>query len=127
MGELDALAVPNNPQADPVTGAVHACGHNAQIASMLGAGMGLIASGVLQELAGRVVLFAVPAEEYIEIEYRLDLRQQGKIEFLGGKTELIKLGELDDVDMAMMVHVTPRQSEGKVGLRSTNNGMVAKF
>ena len=46
LGELDALGVPDNPQADPVTGAVHACGHNAQIASMLGAGLGLLESGV---------------------------------------------------------------------------------
>jgi amidohydrolase len=127
LGELDALGVPDNPQADPVTGAVHACGHNAQIGSMLGAGLGLLESGVLSELAGRVVLFAVPAEEYIEIEYRLDLMRQGKIEFLGGKAELIKLGHFDDVDMAMMVHVTANPSDKRVGLRSTNNGLVAKF
>src|SRR3954451_2815050 len=127
LGELDALGVPDNPQADPVTGAVHACGHNAQIGSMLGAGLGLLESGVLSELAGRVVLFAVPAEEYVEIEYRLDLKKQGKIEFLGGKAELIKLGEFDDVDMAMMVHVSANASDKRVGLKSTNNGLVAKF
>ncbi len=127
MGELDALGVPDNPQADPITGAVHACGHNAQIASMLGAGIGLLASGVLAELAGKVVLFAVPAEEYVEIEYRLDLKKQGKIEFLGGKAELVRLGLLDDVDMAMMVHVSANAADGRVGLKSTNNGLVAKF
>lgn len=127
LGELDGLVVRDNPQADPETGAVHACGHNAQIASMLGAGMGLIASGVLNDLAGRLVLFAVPAEEYVEIEYRLDLKRQGKIEFLGGKAELVKLGEFDDVDLAMMVHATSRAQDGQVGLQSTNNGMIAKF
>jgi amidohydrolase len=127
LGELDALGVPDNPQADPVTGAVHACGHNAQIGSMLGAGLGLLESGVLNELAGQVVLFAVPAEEYVEIEYRLDLKKQGKIEFLGGKAELVKLGELDDVDMAMMVHVSANESDKRVALQSTNNGLVAKF
>lgn len=127
LGELDALGVPDNPQADPVTGAVHACGHNAQIGSMLGAGLGLLESGVLAELAGRVVLFAVPAEEYVEIEYRIDLMKQGKIEFLGGKAELVKLGHFDDVDMAMMVHVTANASDKRVALKSTNNGLVAKF
>jgi amidohydrolase len=127
LGELDGLGVPDNPTADPETGAAHACGHNAQIASMLGAGFGLLAADVLPELSGRLTLFAVPAEEYVEIEYRLDLQRQGKIEFLGGKTELIKLGELDDVDMAMMVHVSARPQDGRVGLKSTNNGMVAKF
>jgi amidohydrolase len=94
---------------------------------MLGAGIGLLASGVLAELAGKVVLFAVPAEEYVEIEYRLDLRKQGKIEFLGGKAELVRLGHLDDVDMAMMVHVSANPADGRVGLKSTNNGLVAKF
>lgn len=127
LGELDALVVADNPAADPETGAVHACGHNAQIGSMLGAGLGLLESGVLAELAGKVVLFAVPAEEYVEIEYRIDLMKQGKIEFLGGKAELVKLGEFDDVDMAMMVHVTANASDKRVALKSTNNGLVAKF
>ena len=127
LGELDALVVADNPAADPATGAVHACGHNAQIGSMLGAGLGLLESGVLSELAGRVVLFAVPAEEYVEIEYRIDLMKQGKIEFLGGKAELVKLGHFDDVDMAMMVHVTANPGDKRVGLKSTNNGLVAKF
>jgi amidohydrolase len=94
---------------------------------MLGAGLGLLESGVLSELAGQVVLFAVPAEEYVEIEYRIDLMKQGKIEFLGGKAELVRLGEFDDVDMAMMVHVSANASDGRVGLQSTNNGLVAKF
>ena len=127
LGELDALVVADNPAADPETGAVHACGHNAQIGSMLGAGLGLLESGVLAELAGKVVLFAVPAEEYVEIEYRIDLMKQGKIEFLGGKAELVKLGHFDDVDMAMMVHVTANASDKRVALKSTNNGLVAKF
>ena len=127
LGELDALGVHDNPAADPITGAVHDCGHNAQIGSMVGAGLGLLESGVLSELAGKVVLFAVPAEEYVEIEYRLGLKREGKIEFLGGKAELIKLGEFDDVDMAMMVHVTASPDDKRVALRSTNNGLVAKF
>src|SRR6266699_1397350 len=42
LGELDALVVAGHPVADPQTGAAHACGHNAQVASMLGAAMGLV-------------------------------------------------------------------------------------
>src|SRR5919199_1271711 len=97
LGELDSLIVSDHPLADPVTHAAHACGHNAQVASMLGAGMGLQA--VMDELDGDVVLFAVPAEEYIEVEWRLGLRERGALEFLVGESELIKLGEFDDVDM----------------------------
>jgi len=104
IGELDAILVPDHPNANPATGAVHACGHNCQIAAMLGAGMGLLNSGVMEKLQGNVSLFAVPAEEYIELGFRMKLREEGKIEFLAGKQELIRLGHFDDIDMAMMVH-----------------------
>ena len=52
LGELDSLLVPGHPHADPSTGAAHACGHHAQIAMMLGVGMGLQAAGVLDALSG---------------------------------------------------------------------------
>src|SRR5919202_3479990 len=60
LGELDSLLCWEHPDRDAQTGAVHACGHNAQIASMLGAGIGL--KEVASALAGRVVLMTVPAE-----------------------------------------------------------------
>jgi metal-dependent amidase/aminoacylase/carboxypeptidase family protein len=69
---------------------------------------------------------AVPAEEYIEIEYRDQLRRQGQIEFLGGKPEFIRLGALDDVDMAMMTHTSSQTEHGKIAYGGTNNGIVAK-
>jgi amidohydrolase len=126
LGELDSLIVWDHPLADPVTHAAHACGHNAQIASMLGAGMGL--QTVMDHLDGDVVLFAVPAEEYIEVEWRLGLREQGKIEFLAGKAELIKLGEFDDVDMAIITHTAARPAEdGLASVGDTHNGCVVKF
>ena len=127
MGELDSLLVPGHPHADPSTGAAHACGHHAQIAMMLGVGMGLQAPGVLDALSGRVSLIAVPAEEYIEIEYRNELRQQGKLGLLAGKAEFLRLGEFDDIDLAMMTHTSSNAHEGKLALSSTNNGMIAKF
>ena len=61
MGELDALIVPDHPRCDKATGAAHACGHNAQIAGLAGAALGLADAGVAPELAGRVVFLAVPA------------------------------------------------------------------
>jgi amidohydrolase len=73
-----------------------------------------------------VVLIAVPAEEYIEIEYRDNLRRQGKIEFLGGKPEFIRLGYLDDVDIAMMCHTSSNPEERQICMSGTNNGIVAK-
>jgi amidohydrolase len=93
---------------------------------LYGAALGLMQSGVLPELSGRLVFMAVPAEEYIEIEYRDSLRREGKIEFLGGKPELIKLGEFDDVNLAMMLHTTSTPAEKQLCLSGTNNGTVAK-
>ena len=126
MGELDSLKVLGHPHADPVTSAAHACGHHCQIAMMLGVATGLKAAGVMEGLAGRVALIAVPAEEYIEIEYRDDLRREGKLEFLGGKPEFIRQGALDDVDVAMMTHTSSNPNEGKIAFGGTNNGIVAK-
>jgi amidohydrolase len=127
MGELDALIVPDHPRADPNTGAAHACGHNAQIAGMVGAAMGLVQSQVGEELAGSVVFFAVPAEEYVEIEYRHNLVKQGKTKFLAGKPELIELGHFDDVDMAVMIHSSsPDHAEGPFGVAASSNGFLAK-
>jgi len=126
LGELDSLIVPDHPKADPETGAAHACGHHAQIGMLIGVAVGLTGSGVLPFLAGGVALMAVPAEEYIEIEFRESLRKGGKISFLGGKPELIKLGEFDDVDMAMMTHTTPIQKGRKLALGGTSNGTIAK-
>jgi amidohydrolase len=126
LGELDALVVTGHPVADPQTGAAHACGHNAQVAGLLGAAMGLLDSGALDHLAGRVVFFAVPAEEYGDIEWRVAQARAGRLEFLGGKPELLRLGHFDDVDMAMMIHTTSRPEDGRTGVPASNNGCIVK-
>ena len=119
--------VTEHPHADPETGAAHACGHHCQIGMMLGATMGLLAPEVLSHLSGSIVPFAVPAEEFIEVEQRLEMREQGKLEFLGGKQELIKLGHFDDVDMAMMCHTASDMGERRFAMGGTSNGHVVKF
>lgn len=125
LGELDSLLCWEHPDRDPSTGAVHACGHNTQIASMLGAAIGL--KEVASSLTGKVALMTVPAEEYVELEERLSFRDQGRLEFLGGKAEMVRAGAFDDVDIAMMVHSTARPEDGDLAVGGTNNGMVAKF
>lgn len=127
IGELDSVLVADHEFANPETGAAHCCGHNAQITTMLGVANGLIKSGVLAELAGNVAFFAVPAEEYVEIDYRVQLRREGKTEFLGGKSEMIRLGAFDDVDMAMMVHGASSQNmQAIAGVGASNNGFIGK-
>ena len=124
MGELDAVVCPGHPQADPVTGAAHSCGHFAQIAATMGAAMGLKYSGVDKELDGDIEFWAVPAEEAGEVEWRKSLIDEGKISFLGGKQEFIALGYLDNIDLAMMIHSS---SGPDCGIATTSNGFVAKY
>lgn len=124
LGELDALLMPAHPYADPDTKAAHACGHNSQVASMIGAGIGLQA--VMATLTGDVVLFAVPAEECIEIEWRSQLKAERQIEFLVGKAELIRLGEFDDIDMALITHTFSHGRQELASVGDSHNGAVIK-
>lgn len=131
IGELDSVLCPGHPYADPLTGAAHSCLHNGQLAMMLGVAMGLVDSGAARHLGGDVVFVAVPAEEYVEIEYRSRLRREGKISFLGGKQEWIQQGEMDDIDISLMIHAIfedrGQPSTVKMGVGGTSNGFVGKF
>jgi amidohydrolase len=126
VGELDALVVAGHPEADRSTGAVHACGHNAQIAGLIGAAIGLLRAKAMERLAGRVAFMAVPAEEGGDLEWRLNEVRAGRLEFLGGKCELLRLGHLDDVDLAMMIHTTARHEDGVACVAGSNNGRFGK-
>lgn len=122
LGEMDGLILPDHPAADPSTGAVHACGHHAQVAGLLGAAMGLRTAAVMPHLNGAVALMAVPAEECLEVALRRSWIKQEKIGFLGGKQELIRLGHFDDVDLAMMIHTAAGR---KAHTRRSMNGFTA--
>ena len=125
VGELDAIICREHPDADPKTGAVHACGHNAQIAAMMGALKAFSETGAWRQLWGKLHFIAVPAEEYIEVAYRMDLRRQGVIRYLGGKPELLWRGFFDDVDLCISIHSTTDQ-EKKIKLGSSLNGCLVK-
>ena len=127
IGELDSLVVTKHPHADSQTGAAHACGHHCQVAMMLGATMGLMAPEVSPHLSGSLVPFAVPAEEFIDVEQRLALREDGKLEFLGGKQELIRIGAFDDMQMAMMCHTASDMGDNLFSVGGTSNGHVVKY
>lgn len=124
MGELDSVAVCEHPDALE-NGNVHACGHNIQMGGLLGAALGLVKSGVLEELDGKIDIIATPAEEFIELEYREKLRKDGKITYFGGKQELIKKGALDDVDMSIMFHSLDL-GEDKALIGPVSNGFIGK-
>ncbi|MBQ9785671.1 MAG: amidohydrolase [Clostridia bacterium] len=106
VGELDSIICPAHPESNPETGAVHSCGHNMQCATLLGVAAALREEGMLDGLCGKIRLCAVPAEELLEIEYRTQLREAGKIRYFGGKSEFLSRGMFDGVDLAFMVHAT---------------------
>lgn len=122
IGELDAIRCPTHPYADAKTGAAHACGHHAQLAAVYGAAIALSHPEIAPLLGGRAIFFAVPSEEYGEIEYKNGLIAEGKLKYGAGKSELIQLGEMDDIDVAVVHHVHFKQQEVDlhIGLNSTN-------
>lgn len=124
FGELDSLICMDHPDADKETGAVHACGHNAQCAALLGVAAVLKKEDVAKNLCGKIKLCAVPAEELIETGYRETLRKKGIIKYFGGKVEFLYRGYFDDVDMAFMFHTTGGDDHFSANYGS--NGCVVK-
>ena len=125
MGELDSLIVSTHPECDPETGYVHACGHHAQSAALLGIAAALKQPGALDGMSGSIRLMAVPAEELIEIGYRASLREQGIIKYFGGKVEFMYRGFMDDCDIALLVHTSNSEHKG-IGVGVGNNGCLTK-
>ena len=104
IGELDALRIPNHKYANKETQGAHCCGHHTQITGVIGAALALTDKQVAESLDGQVVFFAVPAEEYGEIEFKNQLKKEGKIRYGGGKCELIRIGAFDDIDINLAHH-----------------------
>lgn len=123
IGELDALRIPGHPAVNSATGAAHSYGHHAQLAGVIGAAVALSDPELSSSLGGNAVFFAVPAEEYGEIEFKSQLRKDGKIHFGGGKSELIRIGAFDDIQLSIVHHL------GYGGIQIGNgssNGFVSK-
>ena len=123
LGELDALRIPDHAHANPEPQAAHCCGHHAQLAGVVGAALALRNKEVAEKLDGQVIFFAVPAEEYGEVEFKNTLIEQGKIKYGGGKCELLRIGAFDDVQACLAHH----SSIGGIELGcGSNNGFVSK-
>lgn len=128
MGEMDAVVAPLHRCANKETGGAHSCGHNAMVASLAGVAYALSGTGIMEELSGDVALMAVPAEEFVELEYRKQLKKEGKIEFFGGKQEFVRLGKMDDVDIMVMQHTGGKSGDGYLGCCGTgSSGFLGKI
>jgi len=101
--DMDGLPIQEHPGLDfasEIPGAMHACGHDAHTAMLLGAAISLARER--SELRGNVRFLFQPAEE-------------GP----GGARPMIEAGALrsPDVDMVAMLHVWPTLPAGSIGLR----------
>jgi amidohydrolase len=99
--DLDALPVREDtglPFASTVDGVMHACGHDAHAAMVLGAGLALASAPALP---GRVRLIFQPAEEVQP----------------GGAIDMVADGAMEGVDRIFALHCDPRLEVGKVGTR----------
>lgn len=123
IGELDALRIPNHSHVNKETQAAHCCGHHAQLTGLIGAALALTDSEIAAALDGQVIFFAVPAEEYGEVEFKNTLIEEGKIQYGGGKCELIRIGAFDDVDICLAHHSS---AQGISFGSGSNNGFVSK-
>ena len=126
LAELDSLICATHPEADPKTGYVHACGHHAQCAAMVGIASALKEEGMLDGLSGKIKLCLVPAEEGCEIGFRQELIEKGVITFSSGKPEFISRRYFDDVDVALMVHTGALEEGEKFRLATGANGVIRK-
>lgn len=126
IGEMDAIKCFDHPFADKLTGASHACGHNAQLAQLIGAAYGIVESGALEQCSCKITFLAVPAEEFVELDYRKTLVDSGRITYMSGKQELIHEGVFDDIDIAIMLHAHAMTPEPRLYMMGSSLGFESK-
>jgi amidohydrolase len=99
--DIDALPLTERtgqPFASTVDGVMHACGHDAHTAVLIGTALALASA---TELPGRVRLIFQPAEEVMP----------------GGALDVLAAGGLDGVERIFGLHCDPRLEVGRVGTR----------
>jgi amidohydrolase len=114
--DIDALPIAElseAPYRSRVKGVMHACGHDAHTAIMLGVAKKIVDTGLMSRAAGAVKLIFQPAEER-----------------LGGAKALIAKGVLEDppVDVIMAGHMAPDLAVGRAGVfRRLGNASADRF
>ncbi|WP_017471307.1 M20/M25/M40 family metallo-hydrolase [Amphibacillus jilinensis] len=104
IAELDAVYAPTHFKADPSNGAAHNCGHYTQVAIALALYQELFQTKAYESFDYQLSFIFVPAEEYLDLGYREQLRHEKTIHHYGGKPEAMRLGVFDEIDAAICVH-----------------------
>jgi hypothetical protein len=112
VAELDAVISPAHPDADPTTGAVHACGHHTQTGIALSTFAHLVSTGAWKQASVDLSFVFVPAEEFVDLAGRAQMRERGEITWFGGKPEAMMLGVFDDIDAAVCLHAIGGLQDG---------------
>lgn len=100
--DIDALPIEEEADVEyksKNSGVMHACGHDAHAAMLLGAAK--VLSEIRQEVHGEIRFIFQHAEE----------------SYPGGATELVEKGIADGVDHAFALHVTPYEKTGTLCIR----------
>lgn len=122
IAELDAVPTLNHPFSNKIDNAAHTCGHSSQVVIMTNAIIAL--KKISDKLKGKVTLFFTPAEEYTDLKYRRELIKEGKIDYIGGKTNMLVSGIFDGVDM--FIHLHAMGNKYKYGYNSSLAGFKYK-
>ena len=110
--DMDALPIleanTHLAYASQTPGVMHACGHDAHTAILVGAVK--VLAGLREQLPGQVRFLFQPAEE--------EARQRpGDAQPVSAATQVIEAGILDGVSAVLGLHVWPDLTVGKVGFR----------
>lgn len=122
IAEMDALIVHKHPNAGP-DGAAHACGHHLQSTIMSHV---LTLFNEHESFVGSLSLYCIAAEEFVDLDYRIQLQSEGKIKLLSGKQNLILMNAFEDVDAFLSVHTMGETSTPSMEINASLSGFIYK-
>ena len=121
LADMDAL-----PTAGVPGGVAHSCGHNAQMTVMFAVFSALVRADAPEREGFRLSFLASPAEEYAELDRRMEFRAEGRIRYLSGKQELLWLGAFDKALAVLKYHSMSDSPQRRAVVNGTLNGFMAK-
>ncbi|MDX9827458.1 MAG: peptidase dimerization domain-containing protein [Spirochaetia bacterium] len=121
LADIDALPTPEAPG-----GMAHSCGHYAQAAVMASVFKALARSGLVERSGMRLLFVGAPAEEYVELSRRMELKKAGELRFLSGKQELIYRGIFDKPCLVLKYHSMEDAPARELTVNGRLGGFIAK-